>query len=212
MTTSTVTIIGIPNSTYTRAVRMAAHEKGINYELDPQMPHSEPAKAIHPLGKIPVLRHGDVELAESSAIARYIDTAFAGSPLFPQHPAAAARTEQWISITNTAMDILFVRRYLFAYLFPKGADGTPDREFIDGLVDKLAHHLGIIADAVSEDDYLVGNALTYADLNLYPILYYLGEVPESARIIAASAPLTAYCERMAQRQSAQATVPPARNT
>ncbi len=69
-------IIGSIKSTYTRVVCMVCEEKGIEYVLT-EMPLRAPEiLAIHPFGKMPVLRHGDVELFESKAIATYLDEAF----------------------------------------------------------------------------------------------------------------------------------------
>ena len=76
-------IIGSVRSTYTRAVCMVCEEKGIEYVLTEKWLGAPELKAIHPLGKMPVLRHGDVELFESKAIATYIDRAFPGSGCFP---------------------------------------------------------------------------------------------------------------------------------
>jgi glutathione S-transferase len=69
-----VEIIGAPQSTYVRVVRMVCEEKGIPYDLTPAAPHSPPITAIHPFGKMPVMRHGDVAVCESKAI-RPISTA-----------------------------------------------------------------------------------------------------------------------------------------
>ena len=74
-------IIGVPQSNFVRVVRMAAHEKGVPYEFISAPPHSPEVKEIHPAGKIPVMRHGDVTLFESRAIAHYIDEHFEGPPL-----------------------------------------------------------------------------------------------------------------------------------
>ena len=82
-----VTLLGFPVSTYVRVCRIALAEKGVDYDLNPVPPHSEPVDAIHPFGKVPVLRHGDFQLAESSAIVRYIDTVFPGPALIPADPA-----------------------------------------------------------------------------------------------------------------------------
>jgi glutathione S-transferase len=65
---SELQIIGAPQSNYVWVVRIACHEKGVPYTLVPVMPHTPEVDAIHPLGKIPVLRHGNVTLAESRAI------------------------------------------------------------------------------------------------------------------------------------------------
>ena len=61
-------IIGAPQNNYVWVSRIACHEKGVPYTLIPVMPHTAEAEAIHPLGKIPALRHGDLTLAESRAI------------------------------------------------------------------------------------------------------------------------------------------------
>jgi glutathione S-transferase len=54
-----VEIIGFAPSTYVRAVRMVCEEKDIPYDLKPAAPHAPDVTAIHPFGKIPVMRHGD---------------------------------------------------------------------------------------------------------------------------------------------------------
>src|SRR5579863_5252616 len=94
-------IIGFPQSTYVRAVRIACAEKGIDYELVPQPPHAPDVAAVHPFGKIPVMRHGDFSLCESKAIATYLDRTFPGQALIPTDPRLAAVAEQWISLVNT---------------------------------------------------------------------------------------------------------------
>ena len=81
---SELQIIGFPQSTYVRVVRMAAEEKGVPYELIPEPPHSDAVNAIHPFGKIPVMRHGDVNLCESRAIAGYIDRSLTVRCCFPE--------------------------------------------------------------------------------------------------------------------------------
>jgi glutathione S-transferase len=68
-----IQIIGVPQSNYVWVVRMACEEKGVPYDLVPARPHSPEVDAIHPLGKIPAMRHGDIALCESKAIASYID-------------------------------------------------------------------------------------------------------------------------------------------
>ncbi len=201
-------IIGFPQSTYTRVARMAAQEKGVEYELIPEPPHSDAVKAIHPLGRIPVMRHGDVTLFESRAICGYIDAMFDGPPLIPSDTHEALQMDEWISLVNTGMDPLLIRQYLFAYIFPKGPDGAPDREAIDGMLEGVQNQLGAIAKAVDGKTHIVGNQLTLADLNLLPILFYLKGTPEAGQFINQSTPLTAYFEYYAGRQSFQDTIPP----
>jgi glutathione S-transferase len=102
-------IIGAPQSNYVRVARIACAEKGAPYTLVPVAPHSPEVDAIHPFGKIPVMRHGDVTLAESRGICFYIDHAFDGPPLVLRDPVKGAQTEEWISLVNTTIDPLLVR-------------------------------------------------------------------------------------------------------
>lgn len=203
-----VEIIGFPQSTYVRVVRMVCEEKGIEYELKPAAPHSPEVSAVHPFGKIPVMRHGGFELCESKAIATYLDLSFPGPRVIPTEPRDAALTEQWISLVNSVMDGTMVRQYLFAYVFPKTADGSPDRALIDKVMPVVQEQLRLLDRAVAETGYLVGAAVTVADLNLMPILYYLQRFPEGAAAVEALPHLAAYYRRLAARASFERTTPP----
>src|ERR1700761_3580208 len=83
-------ILGSARSTYTWAVRMVCEEKGIAYRLTETSLGAPELRAIHPLGKMPVLRHGAIELFESKAIATYLDRSFAGPRMLPSEPYPAA--------------------------------------------------------------------------------------------------------------------------
>jgi glutathione S-transferase len=203
-----VEIIGFAPSTYVRTARMVCEEKAIPYDLKPAAPHSPDVAAIHPFGKIPVMRHGDFELCESKAIATYLDLTFPGQKLIPTDPRHAALTEQWVSLVNTRMDGTMIRTYLFAYIFPKTDDGAPDRKTIDGVTPALKDEIGLLDRAVAKGGYLAGDSFTFADINVMPILFYLQKFPEAAAAIAAAKPLAAYYERLAARPSFQNTTPP----
>ena len=97
-------IIGSSRSTYTRVVRMVCEEKGIDYVLTERPLGAPELAAIHPLGKMPVLRHGEVELFESKAIATYLDRVFPAPFVLPSEPRLLALTEQWVSLVNTLID------------------------------------------------------------------------------------------------------------
>ena len=190
---SDLQIIGAPASNFVWVTRIACAEKGVPYTLVPTLPHTPEVNAIHPFGKIPVMRHGAVTLCESRAICAYIDRAFPGPALIPADPATAARVEQWISLINTNVDLLLVRRYLGAYFFPATADGSPDRTVLD--------------EAVRATGYLAGNSFTLADIDLLPILFYMNKMPESRVMLAGAQHLKAYFERHIERPSVQRTYP-----
>jgi glutathione S-transferase len=203
-----VEIIGWERSTYTRVVRMVCEEKAIRYDLRDVAPRSPQALAIHPFGKIPVMRHGDFELCESKAIATYLDLSFPGPKLIPTEPRHAALTEQWVSLVNTRIDTTMIRTYLFAYIFPKTEDGAPDRKAIDAVTPAVQEEIGFINRAVAKGGFLAGDSFTYADINLMPILFLVQKLPEGAATVAAAKPLSDYYQRLAARPSFQNTMPP----
>ncbi len=203
----TLQIIGIPQSSFVRVVRMAAHEKGVDYDLVPAMPHSDEVNAIHPLGKVPVMRHNDVELAESETIVRYIDREFDGPALFPEDVAKADIVGQWISIVTTAIDLTMIRRYVLEYLFNKDDDGNVVRDLIDDSVEKFPAQFQVLNSAV-KDGYFGSDRFTAADCFIAPILFYVSMFPEGKAHLEKQAALNAYYGRLSERESFNATVPP----
>jgi glutathione S-transferase len=201
-------IIGSVRSTYTRVVRMVCEEKGIEYVLTERMLGAPEFVAIHPFGKMPVLRHGDFELCESKAIATYLDRSFPGPHVFPSDPRLAALAEQWVSLVNTVIDRTLIRTYLYAYIAPKTA-GAPDREAIEAVMPAVREQLGILNKAVAGTGYLVGDQFTFADINLLPILDRVRLAPEGAEALATASHLAAYYDRHAARPSFTRTIPPA---
>ena len=202
-------IIGSQRSTYTRAACMVCEEKAIEYVLTETPLHAPEIFAIHPFGKMPVLRHGDVELFESKAIATYLDRSFPAPFVFPSDPHLAALTEQWVSLVNTVIDRTLIRTYLFAYIVPKLAGGAPDRQAIDAVLPAVHEQIGVLDKAVARTGYLVGEEFTFADINLLPILHRVRQAPEGRRAVAAAKHLSRYYERHATRPSFERTNPPA---
>ena len=202
-------IIGSIKSTYTRVACMVCEEKGIEYVLTETPLHAPEILAIHPFGKMPVLRHGDVELFESKAIATYLDRSFPAPFVFPSDPRLAALTEQWVSLVNTVIDRTLVRTYLFAYIAPRTADGTPDRDAIAAVMPAVREQIEVLDKAVAKTGHLVGDQFTFADINLLPILHRVRQAPEGARAVAKATNLARYYDRHAERPSFKKTDPPA---
>jgi glutathione S-transferase len=201
-------IIGFPRSTFVRVVRMACEEKGVPYELTAAPPHAPEVTAIHPFGKIPAMRHDGLELCESKAIATYIDRTFGGPKLIPDDPKQAAEVEQWVSIVNTTIDPVMIRAYVLGYVFPKGADGKPDRKAIDEAVDKMRGQVDVLDRRVAKTGHLAGNGFTLADIDLMPILFYVRQFPEGGELVKGAKNLEAYYARHAERPSFKNTMPP----
>jgi glutathione S-transferase len=205
---SRIQIIGAPFSSYVWVVRMALEEKQIPYDLMPAPMHSPEVLAIHPFGKIPVMRHGDLTLCESKAIATYIDRTFAGRKLIPDDTYGAAEVEQWVSLINTAIDPCLIRSYIFSYLFPKGADGKPDRVAIDAVLPVMQTQIDVLDKAVARTGYLVGDGFSLADIYLMPVLEVVQRAREGNEMVQSAKNLAAYFARHAERPSYRASFPP----
>ena len=187
---------------------MLCEEKGIDYRLT-ETPLNAPAlHAVHPLGRMPILKHDDVELFESKAIATYLDLSFPGPRLIPSDPRLAGLTEQWVSLVNTQVDRTLIRTYLFAYLVPMLTGGKPDRQAIEAVLPAVREQVAILDRAVAATGHLVGEQFTFADINLLPILHRVQQAPEGAEAVKAAGHLARYYERHSARASFQRTTPP----
>jgi glutathione S-transferase len=184
-TAATLTLLGDPRSSYTRSVRMALAEKGLAYTLQACAPHSPEILAVHPFGRIPALRDGEIALFETSAIVRYLDESFgAGALLLPATVLARAICEQWVSAVNAYLYDTMVRRYVLQYIFPRGEGGKPDRSVIDAALKEMPVQLAALDKAYDGGDWLAGGALSMADLFVAPILAYVEQMPEGTRLLA----------------------------
>ena len=200
-------IIGGPQSNFVWATRIFCTEKGVPYQHVIAMPHTPEVDAIHPFGKIPVMRHGDVRLCESRAIISYIEHMFDGPSLIPRDPVAAAQVEQWVSMICTTIDPLLLRQYYAAYVLAARGNGVIDRARIEDALPKMAPHFTVLDRALAKTGYLVGESFTLADAYLTPIVFYMKAVPESAGLMAKTSHLGAYLDRQMARPSVQQTKP-----
>ncbi|MBS4082652.1 MAG: glutathione S-transferase family protein [Rhizobiales bacterium] len=205
---SKLEIIGSPFSNFVRTARMAAREKGVEYALVDILPRSEQAKAIHPGGMIPGMRHGDRTLFESRAITRYIDEAFDGPPLTPRDPWAAAQAEQWISYVATSVDRAIMRELVHAYFFSRKPDRSPDRDIIDRVKGKVEYQMQVLGKAVEKTGYLSGETFGLADMYVLPIIGQSRATPEGKEAMAKAPSLLAYYEKQKSRPSFADTAPP----
>jgi glutathione S-transferase len=203
-----VEIFGTPYSNFVRAVRIAIAEKGRPYEYHPVRPHSPEACAIHPLGLVPGLRHGEVVLGECQAIIVYLDGLWPQSPMGPSGPIAeAAEITQWISIAATAFDQTLIRRYVVPYAFPKGADGSPDRAAIEAVLPDLRNVFTVLEAQLAGRDYLAANRFTLADALLLATLNPALRRPEATDLAADAPAVRRYFALHSRRPSFVATAP-----
>jgi glutathione S-transferase len=152
------------------------------------------------------MRHGDVTLGESRAICGYIERMFDGPPLIPADPIKAAQVEQWVSILNTAIDPVWIRQYVAAYVFPGTPDKSPNRAAIEAALPKMEKQFAVM-DAAVTNGFLAAGSFTLADMVFIPMLFYVNRYPEGAAFVAKARYLKKYLDRHIARKSVQETMP-----
>ncbi len=193
-------IYGIPASTFTRTVRLACHEKGVDYELVPMMPGR--MGALNPFEKVPAIAHGEVVLFESTAILRYLDRTFPGPKLWPQDSQPLALCDQWVSAVNDSL----VNSALRLTIHHLGYLRVP-QEMAEMYLAKARDVVPVFDRQLGRTRYLVGDSVTAADLFLAPVAFGFPAVPGLKEIGEAAPNLGRWMRDMAGRPSMKATEP-----
>ncbi|WNG38227.1 glutathione S-transferase [Archangium violaceum] len=178
-------------------------ELGLDYELvvyprDPKTGFAPPElKAIHPLGKSPVLEDNGRVFAESGAIIDYLVRRHGKGRLAPAPDSV--EYDDYVHWLHYAEGSAMLPLMLNLYVGRTGEAGAPIMPRISG---EVKNHFGYISGALSARDYLVGNDFTAADIQMSFVL-------EAARLTGAqeafqSFPnLGAYLERLHARPAYQ---------
>ncbi len=204
---SDITIYGPAMSTYVRAARLAAAEKGVTHAIEEVEWGSDAHRKLHPFAKVPAMRHGDFVLYETEAICRYIDRAFPGPPLQPAEIHALARMDQWLSAVRDYVYPVMIEELVWERLVVPMEGGQPDEAKIAGAVPKMKEQLAVFERALSSDPYLAGADPSLADWMLFPIIAYVRVTPEGEAATPNLPKLCAWFQRIAARPSATATDP-----
>ncbi len=207
-------VYGFPRSTYVNIVRLILTHKDVAYsfhDLEPVMGKPEHL-ALHPFDRVPILRHGDFTIYETSAIASYVDEAFAGPRLTPQDVRARGRMNQWISAVNSYYYIYMIYHVTHERLvFPELGIASDDTVVAHALP-KVELGLGVLERELSDGrDYLVGSELSIADFYLLPSTFAFSLTEEGRALYPKFPAFSRWRERMenlATTKKLRAGMPP----
>jgi glutathione S-transferase len=205
-TEATMQVLGHPWSINTRKVLMAAAEKGHTLELVlvmvPKGEHKRPEHvALHPFGKVPVLRHDGFVLYETQAINRYLERALSGPALVPGDARGAALVDQWIGVADSYFSPN-AQPFLVETLFRRYIGGEPNAQAIEAGRAGMEPVLDTLDRRLAQSAYLAGDALSLADIHFMPYLEYLTRVG-AAELIASRKHLAGWWDGVSRRPSWQ---------
>jgi len=164
-----------------RRVRLTAAVLGLPIEektLDlARGEHRSPAYlALNPNGAIPTLVDGDFVLTESRAIMQYLASKKPESGLVPRDAAAHADVTRWqfwdASHFSPQLGTITFEKIIKAML----GMGEPDARKLDEALGNFRRFAAVLNQRLDGKPYVVGTALTVADLTLASSLMYAKEV------------------------------------
>jgi len=178
-------VYGFPRSTYVNIVRLVLTHKDVPYafhDLEEVMGKPEHL-ALHPFDRVPILRHGDFTIYETSAIASYVDEAFSGPRLTPQDVRARGRMNQWISAVNSYYYPYMIYHVTHERIVFPELGIAPDEKVVEHALPKVELGLGALERELSRgNDYLLGSDLTLADFFLLPSTFAFSLTDEGRKL------------------------------
>ncbi len=199
------------NNSRSQRVLWLLEELGLDYEIrryqrDPKtMLAPESLRAVHPLGKAPIITDGSLTLAESGAILEYLVDRYGGGRLAPAvGTPERLRYTYWLHYAEgSAMPPLLLKLVFdrvetapmpfFAKPIARAIAGRAKTSFIEP---QLALHLAYLEAELGKHRWFAGNEFTAADIQMsFPL-----EAAEARAGLDASRPkLTAFLDRIRAR-------------
>ena len=134
----------------------------ISYDRDATTRLAPPElKAIHPLGKAPVLKDNELVLIESGAILEYLVEQYGYGKFVPAK--GTADYYRYLQFMHYAEGSAMLPLLLKLYVGRLGEAGAPLHPRINS---ELANHFGYLNASLEGRDYFVGDTLTAADVQL----------------------------------------------
>ena len=190
-----------PPSPNARQVLITANEVGLNAEictvdLIKQQQKTPEFLALNPNGLMPVLEEGDFVLSESVAIMQYLATKEASRVLWPTDARLQADVSRWmcwrVAHWGPTCGVFTFQNMVKALT----GGGDPDPTVLAQGEEQMAKFGKVLNEHLKGRDYLVGDAMTLADIAVGSWLTYRDE---------AKIPVQDFLEIMRWRESLEAT-------
>jgi len=207
-------------------IRRVLHVKGEPYEIvEIPVSGALSVRELNPSGKLPVLEHGGRFVSDSTDIAHYLEEEFPEPPLVPSDPHERGLChvlEDWAdeSLYFYEMTLRFTRPHNAARFTPDLLASDPPwaqrliapaipwmmrrttrgqgvgRKSDAELERDVERHVAALAGLLGDEEWLVGRALSLADLSVYAQLSCIALTDEGAKIVAAHPTVAAWLARV----------------
>jgi glutathione S-transferase len=154
-------------------------------------------KAVHPLGKSPVIEDGAIKIAESGAIVDYLVRTHGDGKLAP--PVGGPEHEAYLEWLHYAEGSAMLPLMLNLYTMRLGEAAAPLKPRIDSEID---NNLALIDGALAGREYLLEQGFTGADVQMS----FVGEVAGVFGKLAAYPAMSAWLDRLHARPAFKTSV------
>jgi glutathione S-transferase len=194
-----------PLSTYSRRVRIALIEKGIQAELVEldmaKGAHRAPEYlALNPYGRVPTVDEDGLVLYESTAILEYLEATHPTPPLLPADARGRALAAMHMKLCDIQLArqtgiIIFPKRFLPKERWDEGAMAQAKKE--------IEKHVAIVEKQIAGREWMVGDRYSLVEVCYTPFVEFfpLMEITPPPAV-------AAWTARMLERPSARETKPP----
>jgi glutathione S-transferase len=191
---------------------------------------------ISPTGKLPALEHDGRIVCDSTDMVHYLEEKFPNRPLIPAHPKPAGMVhvlEDWAdeSLYFYEMRLRFgtpgnqerniprlianeppALRWLLGHLLPRVLRKTTATQGIgrksrDQLQVDTERHIAAVAGLLGEDEWLLANRITLADLAVYAMMQCFRDADISLELLNKYPSVTDWMERVEANTSTRASSP-----
>jgi glutathione S-transferase len=170
-------VYGALLSPYVRKVCLAAHEKGVAYELRLAGNGHGPQEFFDasPFGKIPAIRDGDFTLSDSSAILAWMDVKYPQVPLYPADAEGRGRAVWFEEVADTVIGIPGLKVLFNRLVGPKLLKVGGDEALAAQGEAELPRGWDYLERAVPDEGWLAG-AFSIADHAVAAMIASLAQV------------------------------------
>ena len=171
-------LYGAMISPFVCKVALVATEKGVEYELVLMSPHNPDPDfaAASPFGKIPAIRDGDFGLSDSTAIFTYLEAKHPEPRLLPFEAQLQGKAIWYDEFADTILGAAALKILFNRLVGPKILKVGGDEVLAAQGEAEIPAILDWFESVAPEQDWLVGDAFTIADISVASMLRTLAYV------------------------------------